>query len=232
MKFNEVDANFRRMDFHKPTASKTGHGIQMKGTLDGKLQMQIAKQATENTRTEKATYFWTDKDKSTMFILDASEIRELILLIRKALKGKAILFDKDKHDKMTDNPEYDRVKKFHSNGNNGSKTIIFLPKEYRNEIQIEMDIFVKKNGKSTSFMYSFDKNEMIQLEMVLSIHQARELPIPEGFMSVILNSDREVLRKDYMPQLSVGDYIVIDKDSYEIKKKTFVTKKNLLVYSV
>lgn len=235
MKFNEIKANFDKIEFHRPTKNVTGTGVQLKGTVDGKLNVQMAKQLTPHSRESQATYAWTDPDKNTMFILSADELREVIMLIRKTLKGKATLFNQDKHNKFAENPDFDCVKKYHQSGT-GGKTIMFLPKEYRDQLQLEMSVSFKKNGQNLLFTFSFTKQEMEKLEMIFYLHQVRELPIPQGFMSCIVDENKEVLKCDYMPNLNAGDFIVLTingaKKNFRIQTKTFVTQKNIIVYSV
>ena len=84
MKFKDLKANFRRIEFHKPTQKLTGVGIQMAGNLDGSVNIQMAKQLTNNP----TTYAWTDEKKNTIFNLSADEIRELYLIIQKAVSLK------------------------------------------------------------------------------------------------------------------------------------------------
>lgn len=235
MRFNEIKANFDKIEFHRPTKNVTGTGVQLKGTADGKLNVQMAKQLTPHSRESQATYAWTDPDKNTMFILSADELREVIMLIRKTLKGKATLFNQDKHNKFAENPDFDCVKKYHQSGT-GGKTIMFLPKEYRDQLQLEMSVSFKKNGQNLLFTFSFTKQEMEKLEMIFYLHQVRELPIPQGFMSCIVDENKEVLKYDYMPNLNAGDFIVLTingaKKNFRIQTKTFVTQKNIIVYSV
>lgn len=235
MKFNDVKGNFDKIEFHRPTKNITGTGVQLRGTRDGKLYVQMAKQLTPHSRESQATYAWTDPSKNTMFILSADELREVIMLIRKALKGKAVLFDQEKHNKFADNPNFDCVKKYHQSGT-GGKIIMFLVKEYRGELQLELSVSYKKDGTNFSFAFSFTKAETEKLEMLFYFHQARELPIPEGIMSCVIDEDKEVLKMDFMPNLSVGDFITMtingSKKCFKIKTKTFVTQKNMLVYGV
>lgn len=235
MKFNEVKANFNKIEFHRPTKNVTGTGVQMKGDNSGGVQIQMAKQLTPHSRESQATYAWTDIEKNTQFILSADEIREVVIFIRKILKNKAVLFDQNRHNKFDDRPEFDCVKKYHSSSS-GGKTILFLGKEYNGNIQLELSVSFKRNNKNFIFTFSFTREEMIKLEMIFSIHQAKELPVPEGFMSCVVDEDKEVLRCDYMPSLNTGDFIVLtingNKKTFKIKSKTYVSSKNIIVYSV
>lgn len=231
MKFNDVKANFSKIEFHKPTKNITGFGIQMKGLAEGKVNIQIAKQKTERTQTQQPTYCWNDVDKNTSIILSADEIREVMHLIKLTLSGRVVLFDNEKHNKFAERPEFDCVKKYHSSGNSG-KWIMFLPKKYRDELQLELSISYKKNNNNFAFQFSFNKQEMEKISMLFYFHQSYEMPKPEGFMSVVLDKQKEVLRQDYMPQLNKGDFITLSNGSYLIEGKTYVSKKNILVYSV
>lgn len=239
MKFEDIKANFDKIEFHRPTKNISGTGIQMKGTRDGKVIIQMAKQATANTMESKATYSWTDPSKNTSFILESDELRKVIRLIRMALRGKVNLFIQDKHNRIFEgdgrNQPFSNVKLFH-NSNSGGKNILFLVKEFREEVQLELSVYFKVNGKSNSLMFSFTKEEMEKLEMLFYLHQVRELPVPEGIFSCILDENRNVLRYDFMPNLNKGDFITLsiqgNRKSYEIKRKTYVTNKNILVYSV
>ena len=235
MKFNDIKGNFDKIEFHRPTKNVSGTGVQLRGTRDGKLNVQMAKQITPHSRESQATYGWSDPDKNTMFVLSADELREVIMLIRKTLKGKAILFDQEKHNKFAENPNFDCVKKYHQSGT-GGKTIMFLPKEYRDQLQLELSVSYKKNNTNFLFTFSFTKQEMEKLEMLFYFHQMRELPVPEGIMSCVVDEDKEVLKMDFMPNLSVGDFISMtingSKKCFKIKTKTFVTQKNMIVYGV
>lgn len=237
MKFEDIKANFRRVEFHKSTQSNTGAAVQMEGFEDGSLAVQIAKQITTSSPTSQATFGWIDKTKNIKCLLSADELREVVTLIRLALSGRAVLFDQNKHNKYDKNPEFSCVNKYHQNKAN-SKNIIFLVKEFRNEIQLEMVITQKQNGESLTLGFNFSKDEMRKLEMLFYFHQSRELKVPEGILSCVIDESREVLRQDYIPNMQVGDYIVIPikgepkAKTFKITKKTYISKYNMIFYSV
>lgn len=232
MKFKDIKANFRKIEFHKPTSKLTGVGIQMTGNLDGSVNIQMAKQLTNNP----TTYAWTDDKKMTIFNLSASEIRELYMLIQKALKGKVRLF-KEGHNRIFQNndPGFDNFKKYHQNKTN-SKTILCIFKEWNGNIQMELNVVQSKNGTNTNFMFNFTKQEMFSLLEIFSSHQAREMPIPEGYYSCVMTSDKEIIKQGYMPPLNIGDSLMINKNGstkkYKILNKVFVFSKNITVYQI
>ena len=232
MKFKDLKANFRRIEFHKPTQKLTGVGIQMAGNLDGSVNIQMAKQLTNNP----TTYAWTDEKKNTIFNLSADEIRELYLIIQKALKGKVRLFAEG-HNRIFQNndPGFDYFKKFHQNKTN-TKTILCIFKEWNGNIQMELNVTQSKNKENINFMFNFTKQEMFKLVELFSHHQAKEMPISEGYYSCVINQDQEVIKQGYMPPLNIGDGLMISRNGstkrYEIIKKTFVFSKNITVYQI
>lgn len=239
MKLNEVNANyFNRIDFHKPTKNITGSAVQITALQDGSVSIQIAKQKTENSRQAKATYAWTEEDKNSFFMLSADEIRRINYLIKKVLDRKIKLFNQNEHKppmKDGENLGYDYVFFFHSIGEN-SKTISFYFKTYNDKLQLAMNVFDKKKGKTNSFSFNFDLFEFLKLYDTFSMHQINEFKPLSGYRSLICNSDQEVLVDKVMPPLYVGDSVKYFSDGKQnrktIKQKCYDTSKNLIIYLI
>lgn len=239
MKLNEINANyFNRIDFHKPTKNRSGSAVQITALQDGSVSIQIAKQKTENTRQTKATYCWTEEDKNSFFMLSADEIRKISYLIKKVLDKRIRLFDQNQHKHPIKDGEelgFDYIFLFHSIGEN-SKTISFYFKKYNDKLQMTMNVFDKKKGKSNSFSFNFDLYEFLKLYDIFTMHQINEFQIARGYRSIICDSESEVLIDKFMPPLEIGTVVKFYKNGSEhkktIKQKCYDITKGITVYII
>lgn len=237
-KLKQASSNFSKIEFHKPTRNVTGSGVQVVGNVNGTINFQIAKQATpHNGKQDAATYAWSDKEKNIMFILSADELRDVCELLKKVLSRKARLFVMNQHKTVIMNnqdPGYDNAYFYHSPASKNDKSILFFGKEYNSQLQVEMRVYEKK--KNLTLMFSFSEKEARKLLALFGSHSARELEVPNGYKSVVTDTEGTIIREGYLPPYNKGDIFVISSQGSEIKYEIFykshIFSKNLTHYAV
>ena len=230
----DASSNFSKVEFHKPTKSITGCGLQITANLNGSLNFQMAKQLTEHkNKNSPGTYAWRDNTKNILFNLSADELRITAELIKKILSGRVKLFIKDKHNPMIiagKDPGFDNAFFYHSPASKNDKSITIFGKEYNGKTQMELRVYEKK--KSLTLMFSFDLSEIKKLYDLISNHTYRELELPNGYKSVITDAKGMIMRECYLPPYSKGEIFQFADGKYEIVYKSHIFSKNLTHYCV
>lgn len=231
---NNASSNFPKIEFHKPTKSITGSGVQITANVGGAINMQIAKQLTEHkNKNFPATYAWTDSNKNIQFMLSADELRCVAELIKKVLSKKARLFLLNQHNPIIENgkdPGYDNAYFYHSPVSKKNKSIMFFGKEYNGKIQVEMRVYDATT--KLTLMFSFSEVEAKKLYQLFSSHSTKELEVTTGYKSVVTDDKGNIIKECHLPPYAKGDIFVINDVKYEVVYKAHMFKKNITHYAI